>query len=169
MRPRDTGNKGRIPVCMPAHADEKWRCAHFEQRARSCDSWRILRSTYTGIKSASQEARSICLGRSEPRRPSRLCGKNTLAVLRRSRPFKTIGVKRPARSRGAGAAQAPAKRAPTRRKGGIAGCVLLLLKKGILNLLSQGVKLCYTIGRSFMSCLLTRLKGYSPCGIIQIR
>ena len=36
---------------------------------------------------ASQEARSICLGRSEPRLPSRLCGKNTLAVLRRSRPF----------------------------------------------------------------------------------
>ena len=31
------------------------------------------------------EARSICLGRSELRLPSRLCGKTTLAVLRRSR------------------------------------------------------------------------------------
>ena len=46
---------------------------------------------------ASQEARSICLGRSEPRLPSRLCGKTTLAVLRRSRPFSIFlcGVKRP--------------------------------------------------------------------------
>ena len=55
-----------------------------------------------GIVHASQEARSICLGRSEPRLPSRLCGKNTLAVLRQSRPFpfSKIGVKRPALSRG---------------------------------------------------------------------
>ena len=29
---------------------------------------------------ASQEARSICLGRSEPRLPSRLCGKTLLAI-----------------------------------------------------------------------------------------
>ena len=38
---------------------------------------------------ASQEARSVCLGRNEPRFPWRLCGKTTLAVLRRSRPFLT--------------------------------------------------------------------------------
>ena len=64
---------------------------------------------------ASQEARSICLGRSEPRLPSRLCGKNTLAVLRRSRPFspakhlfpKTTGVKRPALSWGCGGDASP--------------------------------------------------------------
>ena len=60
-----------------AHADEKWRRAHFEQRARLCDSWKILRSLPLSPK---------------------------------------IGVKRPALSRGAGAAQAPA-----RRKGVIAG------------------------------------------------
>ena len=60
-----------------AHADEKWRRVHFEQRARLCDSWKILRSLPLSPK---------------------------------------IGVKRPALSRGAGAAQAPA-----RRKGGIAG------------------------------------------------
>ena len=44
-------------------------------------------------------------------------GTRTFAILRRSRPFLLlIGVKRPALSRGAGAAQAPAG-----RKGGIAG------------------------------------------------
>ena len=77
-----------------------------------------------GIVHASQEARSICLGRSEPRLPSRLCGKTTLAVLWRSRPFsceapfpKTIGIKRPALPRGGaeghsqGAAGAPTGRA----------------------------------------------------------
>ena len=47
-----TGRKGQRDkrdahlVCTLAHADEKWRCAHFEQRARSCDLWRILRSIF---------------------------------------------------------------------------------------------------------------------------
>ena len=36
----DTWDKKRLRDAL-AHADEKWRCAHFEQRARSCDSWKM--------------------------------------------------------------------------------------------------------------------------------
>ena len=41
----------RLLVYTLAYADEKWRCAHFEQRARQCDSWKILRSTLLAVLS----------------------------------------------------------------------------------------------------------------------
>ena len=73
----------------PAKAQSRHRGARSAMASAMSDLCKICGACgkYTDIAHASQEARSICLGRSEPRLPSRLCGKNTLAVLRRSRPF----------------------------------------------------------------------------------
>ena len=91
---RQIGHMGRSPMRERASANPSYSGKSLQSKIFHCaELIGFARTSVLALKQgrlavgcslfahASQEARSICLGRSEPRLPSRLCGKTTLAVL----------------------------------------------------------------------------------------